>query len=369
MHRLGPKDQLQLRGTAIFVYNMNSIKEIAKKIITITKEDLTKATGKEDPVVTIAIGFDGTKVTQCLTFDHAHKAMVGGVFPDHFIDFGDKTSDELKTLLDTKSSIVQAKEVKLCVMSVYQPGVRKIPTSSLGAFLQEINSKSSLNQQNTNVLLDLCRESNYCIRHVSVAADGMSFGERWIMSHLTAFLRGESIFAAVVDTNHSTKNDQSQTYHGYSSVVFMGFHVVDCVLYIISGVALKFWRVKYWESELLPLGLAPAGTVVNITHLAAIEDTGTVSIMCESLFFMRLKLFAVKAKKCGWQETVVFSWFSMILLSSLTSKSRLGTNQNNSRKNVRSTLTETIVMVFYMAGKDIVAPGFLTTEPNEHKIA
>ena len=41
------------------------------------KEDLTKATGKEDPVVTSAIGFDGTKVIQCLKVDHAHKAIVG----------------------------------------------------------------------------------------------------------------------------------------------------------------------------------------------------------------------------------------------------------------------------------------------------
>ena len=29
-------------------------------------------------MVTIDIGFDGTKVTQCLQVDHAHKAIVGG---------------------------------------------------------------------------------------------------------------------------------------------------------------------------------------------------------------------------------------------------------------------------------------------------
>ena len=58
-----------------------------------TKEDLTKATGKEDPLVTIAIGFDGTKVTKFLQVHHAHKAIVGGVFPDHFIDIGNKTAE------------------------------------------------------------------------------------------------------------------------------------------------------------------------------------------------------------------------------------------------------------------------------------
>ena len=86
-------------------------------------------------------------------------------------------------------------------------------------------------------MLDLFRESNYCVRLASVAADGVSVEERWIMSHLTELLRGESIFVAVVDMNHNMKNGQYQTYVGYSSVVFMGFHIVDCGLYRIACVA------------------------------------------------------------------------------------------------------------------------------------
>ena len=64
-----------------------------------------------------------------------------------------------------------------------------------------------------------------------------------------------------------------------------------------------------------------------------------------------------------------FYWCSMIWLSSFTSKSRLVTNQNNYRENVRNTLTETIGMVFSMERNDIIAPSFLTTEPNKHNIA
>ena len=81
------------RGTAIIHCEMNSTKERAKNIITMTKEDLTKAIGKEYPVVTITIGFDDTKVPQCLQVDHANKAIVGGVFTDHFIDVDDKTAE------------------------------------------------------------------------------------------------------------------------------------------------------------------------------------------------------------------------------------------------------------------------------------
>ena len=73
------------------------------------------------------------------------------------------------------------------------------------------------------------------------------------MIHLTELLRGKSIFVAVVDTNHNTKNGQYQTYVGYLSVVFMGFHMVDCGLYRIYGVAREFWRVKDWAYELLLL--------------------------------------------------------------------------------------------------------------------
>ena len=50
------------------------------------------------------------------------------------------------------------------------------------------------------------------------------------MIHLTAFLRVESIFEAVVDTNHNTKNFQYQAYFGYSVVVFIDYHMVYCGL-------------------------------------------------------------------------------------------------------------------------------------------
>ena len=149
----------------------------------------------------------------------------------------------------------------------------------------------------------------------------------------------------------------------------MGFHMVDCGLYRISGVVLESRRVKYWSSDLLLLVLASADTVGKIARLAATEDIGTAAVMCVLLYFTRLKPFSVNSKKCGWQKRVVFFWFSMIWLSYFTSKSRLGTNQNSSRANVRNTLTETIGMVFSMALNNIIAPRFLKTEPNDHKIS
>ena len=47
----------------------------------------------------------------------------------------------------------------------------------------------------------------------------------------------------------------------------MGFHMVDCGLYRIFGVAREFWRFKDWTSDILPLGLASADTVGKISRL------------------------------------------------------------------------------------------------------
>ena len=82
----------------------------------------------------------------------------------------------------------------------------------------------------------------------------------------------------------------------------MGFHMVDCGLYRISGVAQEFWRVKDWAYNLLPLEIFSADTVGNIACLAATEDIGTVAVICVSLYFTRLKLFSVNVNICGWQE-------------------------------------------------------------------
>ena len=86
----------------------------------------------------------------------------------------------------------------------------------------------------------------------------------------------------------------------------MGFHMVGCGLYRIDCVAREFFRVKYWASDLLPLGLASYDNVGKIVRLAAREDIVTFAVMCVSLYFTRLNIFAVNAKKCGWRERFVF---------------------------------------------------------------
>ena len=101
-----------------------------------------------------------------------------GSYPDHFIDIRGKSEEDVKSLLQSDSPIVRAKEAKLCVMSIQNPGVGHSPSYTIGAYPQGINAKSSFNQHVTSMLLEVCRDSNYRIRLASVAADGVAVEER-----------------------------------------------------------------------------------------------------------------------------------------------------------------------------------------------
>ena len=201
-----------------------------------------------------------------------------------------------------------------------------------------------------------------------MAADGVSVEEKWIITNLVLFLNGKAHFVALVDTNHNCKNFRYQLM-GYSCVLIMGSHPVDTGLFALAGIPQELWRVKDWASDLVVLRMASSQTVQKVAALSESEDQGTVAVMCTSLYFIRLKLFSVNCKKLGFRERVVFSWCSMIWITSFSSKSRLGTNQKNSRINVRNMATETIAMVFAVARNDVIAARFLTTESNEHVFA
>ena len=201
-----------------------------------------------------------------------------------------------------------------------------------------------------------------------MAADGVSVEERWIITNLVLFLNGKAHFVALVDTNHNCKNFRYQ-FMGYSCVLIMGNHPVDTGLFVLAGIPQELWRVKDWASDLVVLRMASLQTVLKVAALSESEDQGTVAVMCISLYFIRLKLFSINCKKLGFRERLVFSWCSMIWITSFSSKSRLGTNRNNSRINVRNMATEIIAMVFAVARNDVIAARFLTTESNEHVFA
>ena len=80
----------------------------------------------------------------------------------------------MRDIINTKLPIKRAKKVNVVVESFQRPVVRKSLYVTFGAFLQGINAGSNFNQEFTEVCLDICCDSNFRVRLVSVAADGVS---------------------------------------------------------------------------------------------------------------------------------------------------------------------------------------------------
>ena len=311
----------------------------------------------------ISVGFDGTKVPSTLTLSTSTRSILGGVYPKHAIDVTGMDKDAVQALLDPESDIERAKELKVAVVTIQNPGIGHSPYFTLGGQPQSINMVSNFNQRVTSIVSRLCKsEGNASL--VSVAADGVGCDAKFIQGQLVSFLRGQVNHVALVDTNHNAKNFRYQMIGG-SCVVIMGNHVLDPGLLSLALVAVELWRIKDWASDLVVSRLASAKSVAKVAMLSN-EEVGSVSVLCLTLYFIRLKLFAVNAKKGNFRDRITFLWASTIWLTSFESKSLLGTNQSNMSTNRRNLLTETIALVFAMARNDVTKPRMLTTEPNEH---
>ena len=138
-------------------------------------------------------------------------------------------------MLDSDSSIIRAKEVKFAVVSFQYLGQKHSPYYVLGARPQGLNAASDFNEKVTNVCLNVAKESQYQTRLVSVAANGVSVGEKWIIKCTILFLEGRAHFVALVDTNHNCRNFHYQ-FMGYSCVLIMGSHPINTNLFSLAGI-------------------------------------------------------------------------------------------------------------------------------------
>ena len=311
----------------------------------------------------VAIGFGGTKVPAILTLSTSTRSIIGGVYPNHMIDVTCMTEEEVKSKLDPSSDVERAKELKVAVVAIQNPGVGKSPCFALAVQPQSINMVSDFNKDATSVVSSL-RKREGTASLVSAAADGVGCDAKFVQSQLASFLRGNKNNVALDDTNHNTKNFRYQGIGG-SCVVTMGNHVLDPALLPLAGVAQELWRVKDWASDLVALRFSSTATVAKVATLVN-EEAGSVCTLRATLYFMRLKICAVNTKKACYRDRISFLWASMIWLTSFECKSPMGNNLSNVTINRRNLMTETIALVFAMARSDASKPRCLTTECNEH---
>ena len=62
--------------------------------------------------------FDGTKPPAKLQLSTAFKAVVGGIYLSHVVDISETNEDDVRALLAKGSDVVQAVEVKACMLTL-----------------------------------------------------------------------------------------------------------------------------------------------------------------------------------------------------------------------------------------------------------
>ena len=314
--------------------------------------------------ILISVGFDGTKVPETLGLSIATNTIVGGVYPNHQIDINGKSDEEVMFLLSETSEIERAKEMKVAVVTIQDPGPGQSPYFVIGGQPQGINAVTSFNDRVTRTCLKVCHQLD-SISLISVAADGVGCDAKFIRKQLILFLGGKVNHVGLVDTNHNYKNLRYQVIGG-SSVLIMGDYVIDPQMLSMGGVAKEIWRPTDWASDLLVLRLNSADTITRLLSLSD-EDIGSVAVLAVTLYFTRLKLYAVNAKKAHYRDRITFCWAGLIWITSLECHSRYGgAKLSTIATNCRNIMTETIGMIFSMARQGVKNPRYMTTEALEH---
>ena len=119
---------------------------------------------------------------------------------------------------------------------------------------------------------------------------------------------------------------------------------------------------------MLVLELTSLNTVNKLCSLEG-ESIDSMSALAVTLYFLRMRLYAVNGKILGYQTRVSLMWCSMIWMTSLGYKSPLGTNQVNMLANKRNCVTEIVGTFFLAVREDVVRLRVLTTEGVEYTFA
>ena len=192
------------RGSNIIQCDFKNIKERVGG----TLDKVYLDTGKGQ---SFSMPFDGTKTPAKLQISTAYTSVVGGASPNHIIDISKTNEDDVRALLAKGSDVVQAIEVKACVMTLQGAPSRMSPMKTVSFRPQTLNQSSNYNQEITDMILQLCKERSQSpgkgrAHLISVAADGVGCDAAFIWHTLTEFLQGKIEHVALVDPLHDANN-------------------------------------------------------------------------------------------------------------------------------------------------------------------
>ena len=82
-----------------------------------------------------------------------------------------------------------------------------------------------------------------------------------------------------------------------SCIPVAGIHVIDDQILQVAEISKHLWNPKYFASYLLFLKLASSETIKKLTDIIMIdEDPEEVGSLCNSLYLLRLGLYAANTK-------------------------------------------------------------------------
>ena len=107
-----------MREEIFIIFDEENIKNRLRNRI----EQLTDTSDNTEGQIVINVRYDWTKVPKALALSEGTKAILVGVALQHIISVEDKSEDEVRALLDLKSSIVCVDKIKAAVISIQTPG-------------------------------------------------------------------------------------------------------------------------------------------------------------------------------------------------------------------------------------------------------
>ena len=98
---------------------------------------------------------------------------------------------------------------------------------------------------------------------------------------------------------------------GWSCESVMGDYLFDTGLMQITGATQELWRPEEYISYHMVLKLLRYGTIKKLVGLYS-SNGGDTFMVCGTLYFMQLRLFAVNAKYFTQEEMVIYHWSFLI---------------------------------------------------------
>ena len=135
-----------------------------------------------------------------------------------------------------------------------------------------------------------------------------------------------------------------------------GINVIAAQMLQVADISKDLWRSKDFASDILFLKLDFSETVILLTDIIMIGDySSAVGSLCNSLYFLRLCLYAVNTKVIDANMRVSFLWCYMIWITSI---------KNICIITKRNIVTSKIGMLFLASRIDVPHPRNSTYEPS-----